>query len=77
MIKTFNNLLFYARTNNILIAVMSDFKEVPLLKFKQNFVDLPKLDSQMLQYMNDYIEMWPNLIELFSDELEVNQLSLF
>lgn len=63
MIPHIDNLYFYTRKDNILIACLVDGEQVPLIKFKQKFPDVLILEGQGFKYMKDYMAMWPELWE--------------
>ncbi len=54
---------FYSRENNILIANKTNGEKVPLVKFKQTFPDKLILESKHIDYMQDYMKMFPELWE--------------
>ena len=60
----------YSRKENVLYE-----NEVGILKFKQNFINLENLNSNAISYMQSYIEMFPDLVELIQEEKQ--QLTLF
>jgi hypothetical protein len=68
---------FYKRTNNILIAVTTTGEEVPVVKFKQKFIDLMIVDKDPLAYIKKYIEMFPELVEMIELKTQTEQLKLF
>lgn len=59
MIPKVENLSYYSRKDNILIAVTTDNTEIPLIKFKENFTDITYLKPQALDYIKNYMKMWP------------------
>ena len=60
----------YSRKENVLYE-----NEVGILKFKQNFINLENLNANAISYMQSYIEMFPDLVELIQEEKQ--QLTLF
>lgn len=77
MIPNIENLYFYSRKDSVLIACLEDGTQVPLIKFKQKFPDFVVLEGQKLQYMKDYMEMWPDNWEIVYETKTDQQLSLF
>jgi hypothetical protein len=53
----------FKRLKNVLIEVLSTGEEIPVLTFKQKFPDVDKFKPQVIEYMNNYIEKFPELIE--------------
>ena len=76
MIPHVNNCYFISRENNMLFANLTDGEKVPLVRLKQSFVDMIVLERQHLEYMEKYMEMFPDLWELITEEKQ-NQLTLF
>jgi len=68
---------FYKRIDSILIAVKATGEEIPVVKFKQKFIDLHIVDREPLDYMKKYMEMHPNLIEILETKPITEQLTLF
>lgn len=69
---------FYSRENNILIANKTNGDKVPLVKFQQTFPDKLILESRHIDYMQDYMTMYPNLWEKVEPEkTETNQQLTF
>jgi hypothetical protein len=70
---------FYSRENNILIANKTNGDKVPLVKFQYNFPDLVVVVDAPLDYMKKFMTMYPNLWEKVKPEnTNTNpQLSLF
>jgi len=70
---------FYSRENNILIANKTNGDKVPLVKFQQTFPDKLILESRHINYMQDYMTMYSNLWEKVEPEKTDTkpQLSLF
>ena len=66
---------FYKRIDSILITVTTTGEEVPVVKFKQKFIDLQIVDKEPFLYMKKYIEMFPHLIEIIEEKPK--QLTLF
>lgn len=65
--KSANHIRFY-RKNNILYEVVLDSgieKSVPLFFFEQNFIDKKLLTDYAIEYLNRYMEMYPNLYSKF------------
>ena len=48
----------YSRISNIILE-----NDIPVLELKQKFVDLDTLSNQAIDYMNLYIEMFPELVK--------------
>lgn len=53
----------FKRIDSVLIEVLSTGIEKPVLKFKQFFPDVQEFKPQVIQYMNNYIEKFPELIQ--------------
>lgn len=70
---------FYSRENNILIANKTNGEKVPLVKFKQKFIDFSVLSDTAFQYLKNYMQYYPELWERIEPEkTDTNpQLSLF
>jgi hypothetical protein len=70
---------FYSRENNILIANKTNGEKVPLVEFQYNFPDLVVVVDAPLNYMKKFMTMYPNLWEKVEPEkTDTNpQLSLF
>ena len=69
---------FYSRQDSVLIAIKTNGESIPLVKFKQKFIDLDILSDNALQYMKDYMQHYPNLFELIDLQKKENeQLTLF
>ena len=60
----------YSRKENVLYE-----NGIGILKFKQNFINLQNLNANTISYMQSYIEMFPDLVELIQEEKQ--QLTLF
>lgn len=72
------DLNFYSRKESVLIATKTNGEKIPLVKFKQKFIDLDILSNNALQYMKDYMHHYPNLFELIElPKKETEQLTLF
>lgn len=72
------DLNFYSRQDNTLIAVKTNGDSIPLVKFKQKFIDLDIVSDSALQYMKNYMDYYPNLFELIDlPKKETEQLTLF
>lgn len=76
MIPFIENCHFISRKNNIIIANLIDGQEVPLIRLKQNFIDVLILEGYAYEYMQKYLEMFPDLWELITQE-KPQQLTLF
>lgn len=70
---------FYSRENNILIANKTNGEKVPLVKFKQKFIDLVVLSDTAFRYLKDYMQYYPELwYKIEPEKTDINpQLSLF
>ena len=77
MIPTIEDCYFYKRIDNTLIAVKTTGEEIPVVKFKQKFIDLRIVDKEPLQYIKKYIEMFPELLEIIELKTQTEQLKLF
>lgn len=77
MIPFVEDCYFFKRIDNILIAVKTTGEEVPVVKFKQKFIDLPILNKEPFVYIKKYIEMFPYLIEIIESKPKTEQLKLF
>jgi len=77
MIPKVDDCYFHKRINNVLIAVTTTGVEVPVVKFKQNFIDIQILDQLPFAYMQKYIEMFPDLVEVIEPKKQTDQLTLF
>jgi hypothetical protein len=75
MIPHVDDCYFYSRKDNVIIANLTDGQQVPLVRLKQNFIDVTVLEGQGFDYMKRYMQMFPNLWELI--EKEQSQLTLF
>jgi hypothetical protein len=75
MIPQIENCYFISRESNIIYANLVDGEKVPLIRLKQKFIDITILGGQSFDYMNRYLEMFPNLWEPVQEEQK--QLSLF
>jgi hypothetical protein len=64
----------YSRKSNVIYE-----NGVPIIKLKHNFIDLEKLSETVINYMNRFMVMFPDLFEIIvKKEEEINdQLSLF
>lgn len=70
----------FQRIGNILTEILSTGEQIPVLSFKQHFIDVPKLNRDTIDYLNRYIEMHPHLvekIEIIPDGISGEQLTLF
>lgn len=77
MITTIEDCYFYKRIDNTLIAVKTTGEEIPVVKFKQKFIDLLIVDKEPLNYIKKYIEMFPALVEQVELKAQTEQLKLF
>lgn len=68
---------FYKRIDSILIVVKTTGEEIPVVKFKQKFIDLRIVDKVPWDYMKKYIEMFPELVEKIEPKIATQQLTLF
>lgn len=55
----------YSRKSNIIYE-----NGIPIIKLKQNFIDVEKLSEIGISYTNRYIEMFPNLFEIIVQKEE-------
>jgi hypothetical protein len=76
MIPFVENNYFYSRESNIIYANLDDGDKVPLIHLKQKFIDLKILGGQAFDYMNRYLEMFPELWDRIKEEPK-QQLTLF
>lgn len=77
MIPHVEDCYFYKRIDNILIAVTTTGEEVPVVKFKQKFIDLQIIDKEPMNYMKKYMELFPELMETIEPKKITEQLKLF
>jgi len=77
MIPHVDDCYFYKRIDSILIAVKATGEEIPVVKFKQKFIDLQIVDQAPLEYIKKYMEMHPNLIEILETKPITEQFKLF
>lgn len=77
MIPSIEDCYFYKRINSTLIAVKTTGEEIPVVKFKQKFIDLMIVEKEPLAYINKYIEMFPELVEIIELKTQTEQLKLF
>lgn len=77
MIPFIEDCYFYKRIDRILIAVTTTGEEVPVVKFKQKFIDLQIVDKEPLAYIKKYIEIFPDLVEIIELKTQTEQLKLF
>lgn len=68
---------FYSRENNLIIANLIDGTKKPLIRLKQNFIDVTILEGIKYDYMIRYMSMFPSLWEKIELENTQTQLSLF
>ena len=71
------DIYFFSRKNNTLIVNTKDGQEIPIIKFKQSFIDLIVVEKEPLAYMERYIEMFPNLCEKINEPPKENQQLTF
>ena len=73
------DLNFYSRQDSTLIAVKTNGESIPLVKFKQKFIDLHIVSDSALKHMNDYMDYNPDLFEIIDlpKNNENEQLELF
>jgi hypothetical protein len=76
MIPFVENNYFYSRESNVIYANLDDGDKVPLICLKQKFIDLKILGGQAFDYMNRYLEMFPELWDRIKEEPK-QQLTLF
>jgi len=64
----------YSRKSNIVYE-----NTTPIIRLKQKFIDIEILSETAINYMNRYIEAFPDLIEIIVDKSEKKneQFSLF
>jgi hypothetical protein len=78
MIPYVDDCYFISRKDNVIFANLTHGDQVPLVRLKQNFIDLNILEGQALKYMEKYMEMFPQLWEYIKEEKKENeQLTLF
>jgi hypothetical protein len=77
MFQKVEDCYFYKRIDNVLIAVKTTGEEVPVVKFKQKFIDLQIVDKEPFAYMQKYIEMFPHFIDKIEPQKQTEQLKLF
>lgn len=78
MIPHVEDCYFYKRIDSILIAVKATGEEIPVVKFKEKFIDLQIVDREPLDYMKKYMETHPHLWETVKEEIIINQqITLF
>ncbi len=72
------DLSFFTRKDNVLIAVKTNGERVPLVFFKQRVIDINVIDDQVYHYMNKYMETFPELCEIiYPPKNTKEQLTLF
>lgn len=72
------NCSFYSRENNVIIANLIDGTKKPLIRLKQNFIDSEIMKAYRIEYMENFMEMFPDLWEKIIDEpIKEEQLTLF
>ncbi|MFV5697765.1 hypothetical protein ACM55H_05300 [Flavobacterium sp. ZT3R17] len=64
----------YSRKSNVIYE-----NDIPIIILKHNFIDIEKLSETVINYMNRFMVMFPDLFEIIvKKEEEINdQLSLF
>jgi len=64
----------YFRKGNILYE-----NNIPIIKLKQNFCNIEIISENAIDYMNRYLEMFPELYETIEEKTEnkTQQISLF
>ena len=75
LIPFVENCYFISRQNNIIYANLTDGEKVPLVRLKQKFIDVMILEKQAFDYMERYMQMFPNHWEYLKKEKQ--QLKLF
>lgn len=63
----------YSRKNDILY----DSKGNKILKFLQHTVDTEKITADLFDNLNNFINKFPERVEIFNDESSEMQLTLF
>lgn len=76
MIPFVEDCYFISRKDNIIFANLTNGNKVPLVRLKQNFIDINILEGQAYQYMTKYMEMFPQHWDLIEKE-QKTQLTLF
>lgn len=66
------NLKYYRRNNIVFDAIT----HLPVVSFSQKFPDLLTLSETCINYLNRYIEMFPQLVHT-KEEIKEEQLTLF
>jgi len=78
MIPFVENCYFISRKDSVLIANLTDGTQVPLVRFKQKFIDLMIVEKQARQYMVDYMQQNPDLWEYIKEApKDGEQIKLF
>lgn len=71
----------FKRIGNALTEILSTGEEIPVLSFKQHFIDVPKLNQDTIDYINRYTEMYPHLVKkieiIIPEQSSGEQLTLF
>ena len=64
----------YSRKSNVIYE-----NGIPIIKLKQNFIDIENLSETVISYTNRYMEMFPDLFEMIENKIEnkPKQFSLF
>lgn len=76
IIKSPNHSHFY-RKDGVVIEVTTDGKENPLFQFPKRFIDIAKLQPSMVDYMNRWMEYYPDQFIKIEAKKEEGQLKLF
>ena len=78
IVKSTNHSLFY-RKNGVVFEVIADGTEIPLYQFPGYLPDIVKLTPSMIDYLNKWLEYYPNKAKKFESKLntEEGQLKLF
>ena len=73
------DLYFYSRENNTLIVNKTNGEKVPLVLFKQKFIDISNVSDSVYDYIIKYIETFPELCDIIYPPKNNNneQLELF
>jgi hypothetical protein len=71
------DLYFYSRENSTLIAIKTNGEKIPLVKFKQKFIDISIVGGSIYDYMISYMETFPELCEIIYPPKNNKQLELF
>lgn len=71
------DLYFYTRENSTLIAMKTNGDRIPLVKFKQKFIDVSIVGGPVYDYMKKYMKTFPELCEIIYPPKINEQLELF